>query len=335
MDEKIIEEEAMKRSNLVLGFVILALCGFLAPTAGAQEYPIKPVTIIIGYGAGNFSDIVTRIVAQKLSERLGKQFLVDNRPGAGGFTAAVAVKNAAPDGYTLLMAATGTLAISPSLFKQLPFDSVKDFEMICLTGRIGFAIYTDATSKIRTLQDFIAEAKAKPGKINFGTTPIGSAQHLGAELFKTSAGINLVTVPYKTSPDVVVAVRANDVQGAFDSLTPLVPHIKSGAIRALAYTASQQFPGLPNLPTVSLSGVSGYEFSTWSGLAAPAKTPRTIINRLNREVNAILAIPDVQQKLLELGALIPSGTPEQFAAELAKDIVKYRDIINQAKIEKQ
>jgi tripartite-type tricarboxylate transporter receptor subunit TctC len=181
----------------------------------------------------------------------------------------------------------------------------------------------------------VAEAKANPGKINIGTVAIGSAQYLAAEIFKSAAGIHAVTVPYKTSGDVVMAVKTNDVQAAFETLAPVTPHLKAKALKAIAYSGAERFPGLANVPTVSEAGLPGYDVSAWNGIAAPAKTPRSVVDRLNREMNAVLALPEVQQRFLELGIVATGGTPEQLTATLVKDIAKWKDAIEKAKIEKQ
>jgi tripartite-type tricarboxylate transporter receptor subunit TctC len=303
--------------------------------ARAQQYPAKPVKILVGYGTGGTGDITTRIVAQKLSEVLGQQFVVDNRPSAGGIVASQLGAKASPDGYTLIFIATGNFAMTPSLFKSLPFDPVNDFEAIAQIAYFAFAMVATADSPLHAVKDVIAQAKANPGRLNVGSVAIGSAQYLAAELFKSAAGIEATTVPFKTSGDVISALRANSLQLGFETLAPLVPHVKSGTLKALAVTTRQRFPELPAVPTMIEAGLPGYEVSAWNGLAAPAKTPRAIVDRLNHEINAVIALPDVQQRFLELGVVAKGGTPEQMRDLLISDIAKWKDAIEKAKIEKQ
>jgi tripartite-type tricarboxylate transporter receptor subunit TctC len=312
------------------GICVLAFAGF----AYAQQYPSKPVRIIVGFAPGGVADITVRIVAQKLSERLKHQFVVENRPSAGGIVAAEAVAKASPDGYTLLLISNGN-AVSVSLFKSLPYDPVKNFAMVSQIGLFGLALITNNDSKLKTVKDVIAEAKANPGKLNFGTIGIGSTQHLSAELFKSMAGIDATTVPFKGSPEVLTAIRSNDVQVAFEILAPLIPQIKNGAVRAVAVTTERRFPGLPDVPTVIESGLPGYDVASWNGLAAPAKTPQSAIDLLNKEANAILAQPDLKQRFEELGVVARGSTPAELNSLLVNEIAKWKEVVAKAKIEKQ
>jgi tripartite-type tricarboxylate transporter receptor subunit TctC len=313
-----------------------AMCAaaMLAAPANAQTYPTKPIRIIVGFAPGGVADVTARIVAQKVSEQLGQQVVVDNRPSAGGIVAADAVAKADPDGYTLLLMSNGN-AVSASLFKALPYDTLADFAPVSTLGFFDIAVVVNADSKIETLKDLLAYAKANPGKLNIGTINIGSTQHLSAELFKSMAGVDATTVPFKGSPAVITALRGNDVQVAFDMLAPVIPQAKSGAVKILAITSDQRFPGLPNVPTVAESGVTGYQASSWNAIAAPAKTPRAVIDRLNKEINTALASPDVKAKLQDLGVTARGSTPEQMRSLVASDIDKWRKVIEQAKIERQ
>jgi len=322
------------RLTRVLALSLLCLAGAVH-AQGAANYPNKPVKIIVGYGAGGTGDVTMRILAQKLADRLGQPFVIDNRPGAGGVVASQLGAQSAPDGYTLVFIATGNFAMTPGLFKSLPFDPVKDFEMISLAGNFGFALITRADSKIGSVKDLITQAKAAPGKINIGTVAVGTAQYLAAEYFKSAAGINAITVPFKTSGDVVAAVRAGEVDVGVETLAPVIAHINSGAVRALAVTDPQRFPALPNVPTVREASVPGYSVSGWNGLAAPAKTPREIIDKLNREIQVALAAPDLQKKYVDLGIVPKGNTPEEMLALLKKDIAMWREVIDRAKLEKQ
>jgi tripartite-type tricarboxylate transporter receptor subunit TctC len=325
----------VKRISRVIAALTLGVAGLAAGGAAfAQDYPTKPVRIVVGFGAGGVADITVRIVAQKLSERLKQQFLVENRPSAGGIVAAEAVAKAPPDGYTLLLISNGN-AVSVSLFKKLSYDPVKDFAPVSQIGYFGLALVTASDSKLTTVKDAIAAAKASPGKLTVGTIGIGSTQHLSAELFKSLAGVDYTVVPFKSTAEVLTALKSGDVQLGFEILAPVMGQVKSGGLRALAVTTQSRFAGLPNVPTVIESGVPGYDVASWNGIAAPAKTPRPIVDLLNKEINAVLALPDVKQRFDELGVVPQGGTPEALGALLPKEIAKWQDVVAKAKIEKQ
>ena len=310
--------------------------GVLCTVAGAfaQNYPTKPIHVIVGFGPGGVADLTVRVVAQKLSGQLGQQVLIENRPSAGGIIAADAVAKAAPDGYTLLLMSNGN-AVSASLFKSLPYDTVGDFASVSTLGFFDIAVITKSDSKVSSIKDLLAYAKANPGKLNIGTISIGSTQHLSAELFKGMTGIDAMIVPYKGSPDVLVALRGNDVHVAFDMLAPIMSQLKSGVVRVIAVTSDRRFQGLPNVPTVAESGVAGYQASSWNAISVPAKTPQPIIDRLSKEINLALAAPEVKSKLLDLGVAARGSTPEEMKTLLVSDITKWRGVIERAKIEKQ
>jgi tripartite-type tricarboxylate transporter receptor subunit TctC len=324
----------MKSFKMMLpGLLAVALlCAVV--NASAQTYPTKPIHVIVGFGPGGVADLTCRVVAQKLSAQLGQQVLIENRPSAGGIIAADAVAKATPDGYTFLLMSNGN-AVSASLFKSLPYDTVADFASVSTLGFFDIAVITKSDSKLTSVKDVLAYAKANPGKLNIGTINIGSTQNLSAELFKAMSGIDATIVPYKGSPDVLVALRGNDVQVAFDMLAPIISQFKSGAVRVIAITSDRRFPGLPNVPTVAESGITGYQASSWNAISAPTKTPRAIIDRLNKEINSALAAPEVKSKLLELGVVAHGGTPEELKTLLESDIKKWRGVIERAKIEKQ
>ena len=325
----------MKYSKWSFIFGLLAASVFFITTdVTAQNYPTKPIHVIVGFGPGGVADLTCRVVAQKLSAQLGQQVLIENRPSAGGIVAADAVAKAAPDGYTLLLMSNGN-AVSASLFKSLPYDTVADFASVSTLGFFDIAMITKADSKLKSVKDLLAYAKANPGKLNIGTINIGSTQNLSAELFKGMTGIDATIVPYKGSPDVLVALRGNDVQVAFDMLAPIMSQYKSGVVNVIAITSDRRFPGLPDVPTVAESGVPGYQASSWNAISAPAKTPRAIIDRLNKEINTALAAPEVKSKLLELGVVARGGTPDELKNLLASDIKKWRGVIERAKIPKQ
>jgi tripartite-type tricarboxylate transporter receptor subunit TctC len=314
-----------------------ALCGALImprPAGAADAYPSRPIRVMVGFAAGGVADITIRMVGQHLSERLGQAVVVDNRPSAGGIIATEAAASAPPDGYTLLLVTNGT-AITQSLFKTLPFDAATDFAAISLIGQFDVVVLTAAGAPFRTVADLIEAARARPGIVTIGTVSPGSTQHLSAELFKSMAGIDTVTVPFRTTPAVVAALLAGEVQVGFEMLAPVKPQIEAGALRALAVSADHRFPRLPAVPTVQESGLPGYQVSAWNALAAPARTPPAVIARLQREIAAVLEMSDVRQALLDLG-IEPRGSSSETAQRtLVAEIEKWRAVIGHAGIEPQ
>jgi len=319
------------------GLVNLALAAAAAvavTAASAQGYPSRPVKIVVPFAAGGVADITARVLAQKMTESVGQQVLVENRPSAGGILASETVAKAEPDGYTLLFITNGN-AVSVSLFRSLPYDTVKDFAPVSTVGFFDLVLVVDSASKIGSVRDLVAFAKANPNKLNIGTINPGSTQHLAAELFKSMSGIDAQVVPFKATPAVITALKGGDVQVAFEILTPVLGQIKGGTLKALAVTSERRYPGLPEVPTVGEAGVPGYQASSWNGVAAPAKTPKAVIDRLNREVNAAVAAPEVRKRLQELGVDARAGTPEALGALLVSEIAKWKAVIERAKIEKQ
>jgi tripartite-type tricarboxylate transporter receptor subunit TctC len=314
-----------------------ALCGALIgprPAGAADEYPSRPIRVMVGFAAGGVADITIRMVGQHLSERLGQAVVVDNRPGAGGIIATEAAASATPDGYTLLLVTNGT-AITQSLFKTLPFDAAADFAAISLIGQFDIVVLTAADAPFHTVGDLIDAARARPGMVTIGTVNPGSTQHLSAELFKSMAGIDAVTVPFRTTPAVVAALLAGEVQVGFEMLAPVKPQIEAGALRALAVSADHRFPRLPAVPTVQESGLPGYQVSAWNALAAPARTPPAVIARLQREIEAVLELSDVRQALLDLG-IEPRGSSSEAAQRmLVAEIEKWHAVIERAGIQPQ
>lgn len=325
----------MKLFGKTLFFVLVIAMAFGA-TAGvtAQTYPSKSIRLIVGFAPGGVGDLTARVVAAKLSTQLGQQILVENRPSAGGIIAADAVAKAEPDGYTLFLMSNGN-AVSASLYKKMPFDIVKDFTMVSTLGFFDLAVVVKNDSPFKTMKDLLTYLKANPGKANVGTINVGSTQNLAAELLLSMAKVDALIIPYKGSPDVLVALRGNDVQFAVDMLAPLVSQVKSGAVRVLAITNDQRFAGTPDLPTVAESGVPGYQASSWNAIALPAKTPQAIVDKLNKEIQIALASSDVKAKLLELGVTARGGTPEDMRKLVVSDVEKWAGVIERAHIEKQ
>ncbi|HYT48062.1 MAG TPA: tripartite tricarboxylate transporter substrate binding protein [Burkholderiales bacterium] len=300
----------------------------------AQSYPWKPIRVVLPFGPGGVADITTRTLAPRLGEGLGQQVIVENRPGAGGVLAAQDVARAEPDGHTLLLLTNGN-AVSQALFKSLPYDPVNDFAMISTVGFFSLVIVTGADSQAKTLQEAIAMAKANPGKLNIGSISPGGTQHLAAELFRSTAGIDALVVPHKTTGEVIIAARNGNVDLAVDFIAPLLSSIRSGALRALAVTAAKRFPDLPEVPTVIESGVAGYDVASWNALAAPAKTPRAAIERLHQELVKAIAAPQVQKRFAELGVDGRTSTPAELREFFVAESKRWSRVVEAAKIPKQ
>jgi tripartite-type tricarboxylate transporter receptor subunit TctC len=300
----------------------------------AQSYPSKPVRIVLPFGPGGVADITTRTIAPKLSEGLGQQVVVENLPGAGGIRAAETVARAEPDGHTLLLLTNGN-AVSQALFKSLPYDPVNDFAMISTVGFFSMVIVTGADSKAKTLQEAIAMAKANPGKMNIGTITPGGTQHLAGELFRSTAGIDALVVPHKTTGEVVIGVRNGNLDVGVDFIAPLISGIRAGDLRALAVTAGKRQPQLPDVPTVQEAGVRGYDVASWNALAAPGKTPAAVIRRVHEELAKALAAPEVQKRFAELGVEPRPSTPEYLREFFVSESKRWAQVVEAAKIPKQ
>jgi tripartite-type tricarboxylate transporter receptor subunit TctC len=310
------------------------LCMLFPALAFAQAYPTKPVRIVLPFGPGGVADITTRTIAPKMSEGLGQQVVVENMPGAGGIRAASEVAKAEPDGHTLLLLTNGN-AVSQALFKSLPYDPVNDFAMISTVGFFSMVIVTGANSKYKTLQDVIAAAKQNPGKLNIGTITPGGTQHLAGELFRSSAGIDALVVPHKTTGEVIIGVRNGNLDVGVDFIAPLISGIKAGDLRALAVTAGKRQPQLPDVPTAGESGVKGYDVASWNALAAPGKTPAAVVRRVHAELEKALAAPDVQKRFSELGVEPRASTPEHLREFFVSESQRWTRVVEAAKIPKQ
>jgi tripartite-type tricarboxylate transporter receptor subunit TctC len=299
----------------------------------AQPFPAKPIRVIVPFGPGGVADITARVVAPRLSEALGQQLVVENKPSAGGIVAGQEVARAAPDGHTLLLINNGT-AVSKAQFKSLPYEP-SAFEMISTIGFFPLVIMTDAKSPYRNLQDLVAEAKKNPGKLNVGTIGIGSTQNLAAELFKSTTGVNFQIIPYKATGEVVSAAKSGDAAVIFEFLAPMTSHIKSGNLRPLAITVAKRFPTIPQVPTAIEGGIAGYDVASWNGLAAPAKTPRAVVERLHQEVVKALSAPELRTRLAGLGVEARASTPEELRKFFAAETQRWAKVVETAKIPKQ
>jgi tripartite-type tricarboxylate transporter receptor subunit TctC len=300
----------------------------------SQTYPTKPVRIVLPFGPGGVADITTRTIAPHLTAGLGQQVLVENMPGAGGIRAAETVARADPDGHTLLLLTNGN-AVSQALFKSLPYDPVNDFAMISTVGYFSLVLVTAANSKYKTLPELIAAAKANPGKLNIGTITPGGTQHLAGELFRSTAGIDALVVPHKTTGEVVLGVRQGGLDVGVDFIAPLISGVKSGDLRALAVSAGKRQPQLPDVPTVIEAGVKGYDVSSWNALAAPAKTPPAVVQRVRAQLVKALAQPDVQKRFGELGVEPRASTPEELREFFISESKRWTRVVEAAKIPKQ
>jgi len=324
---------AMAVAGMRLRALIAAALVFGTASAQAQTYPTRPVRIVVPFAAGGVADITTRLIADKLAERLGERFIVDNQPGAGGISAARSVLAAPSDGYTLALITNGT-AISVPLFKSLPFDPVKDFTPISAFSLFDLTFTTNATGPYATLGDFLKDARANPGKLNVGTINVGSTQNLGAELLRAAAGIDVTIVPYRTTPDTVIALLRNDVALVVEYYATMKGGIDDGKLRLVATSGAKRAAFAPTVPTVAEAGVPGYEVRSWNALFAKAGTAPAIVTKLNEAVRQAVALPDIRAHMLDLGLEAQAGTPEEIAARLKADMAKWGKVIEDAHIPK-
>ena len=302
----------------------------LSRVASAQSYPTKPVRIIVPFPAGSTSDILARPVAQRLQEQLGQPFIVDNRPGAGGMVGAEAVVRASPDGYTLLLVA-GAHTINATLYDKLSFNFIRDIAPVAGISRDTAVMSVNPSFPARTVPEFIAYAKANPGKVNMASSGVGSPGHVFGELFKMMTGVDMVHIPYRGSPAAFTDLIAGQVQVIFETSLSSIPHVRAGTIRALAVTAAARSQSLPDLPSVS-EFVPGYEASAVWGLGAPTNTPAAIADKLNKEINAALADPTLKARLTDMGVSVLAGSPAEFGKLVAEETEKWGRVIKFAGI---
>jgi tripartite-type tricarboxylate transporter receptor subunit TctC len=325
---------AIKRRFAAIA-IALAAVGFATNCAVAQSsYPDRPVRIILPFGPGGVADITARLVAQKLSEKLGQNFVIVNMPGAGGIAAAHAVLSAPADGYTLAFFTNGT-AISVPLFKSLPFDPLKQFVPVSTIGYFDVVFATAANSDFHSFGDVLKTAHDKPGTINLGSITVGSTQNLTAELFKSMSGADIVIVPFRTSPDELVALLRGDIQMEVEFYAALKPSLQSGQARPLATSGPKRSPELPDVSTVAESGVAGFDVTSWNALYAPAGTPADIIGKLNGALHDVLADPAIKKAALDLGIDAEASTPAEIDARMRSDIAKWTKVIESAHITTQ
>jgi len=327
----------LTRRGVAGGLAVLPAISFVArprPAAAQAKYPNHSPRLVLPFAAGGVADVTSRIVAEKLGDKLGHRLVVDNQPGAGGISAANQVRSARPDGYTLALLSNGT-AISVGLFKSLPYDPVKDFTPISSMGYFDFLFCVNATSPFATMAEFVKAAREKPATLNVGTINIGSSQNLTAELLKSTAGIDVTLVPYRTSPEVVIALLRDDIQLAVDSYAALKPALRDNKIRPIATSAASASAVLPNVPPVRDSGIGDFDVISWNGVFARNGTPKEVIDILNRGLHEVLALAEVKQQALEFGIEAKASTPEELGARLKSDIEKWSKVIERAGVPKQ
>jgi tripartite-type tricarboxylate transporter receptor subunit TctC len=300
--------------------------------ASAQEsYPLRPVRFILPFPPGGGTDILGRLIAERLSANLGQPVVTENRGGAGGNVGAEAAARSSPDGYTIVLVAP-SLAISPTLYSKLNYDPVKDFAPVSLVATVPNVMITHPSVQAQTLQEFIALVRSRPGAMNFGSGGSGTSNHLAGELFNIVTGTKLVHIPYKGVNLAMQGVLAEQVHLVFIGVPPALPHIKAGRLRALALVAPQRSPALPEVPTVAEAGLKDFEVTTWYGVLAPAGTPRPIVMRLNAELVKIMQAPDTKERLAAMATDPHTSTPEEFAAYLKQEIAKWGDVVRKANL---
>jgi len=312
----------------------LCIASFSLGSFAQSAFPNKPLKIVVPFGAGGVADLTARTVAQKLGENLGQSIVIENKPGAGGVVATDAVAKSSPDGYTLLLMSNAT-AVSAGLFKTLPYDAEKDLIPLSILGTFDIAIVVNNDSKFANLADLLSFAKANPGKLNIGSINVGSTQNLAAELFKSTAGIDAQVVPFNGTPAVLTALRGGQIDVGVEILAPVLPQIKGQALRALAVTGDKRAAALPQVPTAKESGVRNLYAASWNALAAPAKTPKDVVQKLNQEIQNTLNHPDVRKKLQDMNVDPQPSSLQQAADLLSSETKRWGEVIQRAGIQKQ
>ena len=312
----------------VLSVVLLAF----STSASAQQYPNRPIRFVVPFAPGGSTDTLARTIGQKLTDALQQQVVVDNRSGANGNIGMEIVAHAAPDGYTILLGYIANLGIGPGLYAKLPFDPVRDYAPITQLASSPNILAVHPSLPVKSLRELIAYAKTNPKKLNFASSGVGSIGHLTGELLNRSAGVDMVHVPYKGSGQAVIDLLGGQVQMMFSGMSSVMQHIKAGKLRALAVTGAQRSPAVPDVPTIAESGFPGFEATAWYGVLAAARTPKTIVNRLHDEIVRALALPDVKERLNNVGFELVGSTPDEFAAFIKSEIAKWTRVVRDAHI---
>jgi tripartite-type tricarboxylate transporter receptor subunit TctC len=314
-------------SRVAVGIIAILI---LAGPARAQDYPTKPIHLVVPFAAGGATDVLARLVGERLTASLGQQVVVDNRPGAGGNIGSDLVARAEPDGYTILMGAVGTHAINPSLYPKMPYDPVKDFAPVTLVASVPNVLVVNPEVPAKSVQELIDLAKAKPGELNFASSGNGTSIHLSGELFKAMTGTDIVHVPYKGSGPAVTDLLGGQVQMMFDNMPSSLPHVKAGKLRALGVTSAKRSPALPEVPTIAEAGVPSYDATSWFGILAPAGTSEPVVTRLQGAIVQALGEPEMRQRMADLGAEPVGDTPAEFGQFIAAEIAKWAKVVNDA-----
>ncbi|TFI46674.1 tripartite tricarboxylate transporter substrate binding protein [Diaphorobacter sp. DS2] len=314
----------------LLASLAVAAAGALPMGALAQNFPTKPITIIVPFSAGGTTDILARIVGQGLTTELGQSVVVDNKPGAGGNIGGSLAAKAAADGYTLFMGTVGTHAINQSLYKKLPFDPVKDFAPLSRVATVPNLLVAHPSQPFKTVKEMIAYAKANPGKITFGSPGSGASPHVSGELFKSMTGTDMLHVPYKGSAPAMTDLLGGQTSVMFDNMPSAIQHVRSGKLRPIAVTTAKRSPELPDVPTIAEAGVPGYEATSWFGMFAPAGTPKPVLDKLHAALIKVLNQADVKKKIAEQGGDVVAETPAQFAAFIQAESVKWGKVVKES-----
>ena len=316
----------MRRKTIRCVAAAVTLAGLTADLP-AQSYPVKPLRLVVPFTPGGSTDILARLVGQKLGEAFGQQVIIDNRPGAGGNIGVELVARAAPDGYTLVMGHIGTFGVNPTLYPKLPYDPIKDFQPITLFAKVPNMLAVNVALPVKSVKELVALAKARPGALNYGSGGNGSAAHLATEYFKLLTKTDIQHIPYKGTAPAITDLIAGQVSMAITGVPPLLPHVKSGRLRALGVGTPQRLPLLPALPTIAEAGVPGYEATQWYGVLAPALTPKDVVARLHAEIVKALQRPEVRERLASEAAEPVGNTPEQFQAFIQAEIARWAPVV--------
>lgn len=326
------DHDAGVAARFIFGWLAFIAFAVTPVDARAQNYPSKPVHLVVPFPAGGNTDIYARSIAQKLGELLGQRVVIDNRPGAGGAIGGQFVARSAPDGYTLIAGTTSTFGIGPNLYRNAPYDPVRDFAPVILTSLAQNMLVVHPSVPARSVPQLVSLAKAHPAKLNFASAGVGSSSHVAGELFKSLAKIEMTHVPYKGTSLAMIDLLSGHVDLIFDSLATALPPVRAGRLRALAVTGARRLELMPDLPTVSEAGVPNYEVSAWVGILAPAQAPRDVVMRLNGELNKVLQMPDIRKTWADQGAEVGGGSPETLAAHVRSELAKWGKVVREAKI---
>ena len=318
--------KVLATSTAALGLVLAA------SAVHAQSWPAKPIRFIVPFPPGGATDVLTRTIAPRLAEALGQQVVVDNRAGAGGMIGVELVAKSPPDGYAMVLSTVGPVAINPSLYSKMPFDPVKELAPVTLAGDIFNVLIVHPALPAHSVKGLIALARSRPGQLNFGSSGIGAADHLSAELFQVMTRTKMVHVPYKGGPLAMTDLISGNLQLMFSTVPTAIGLVKAGKLNALAITNSKRFPALPNLPTVAEAGIPGFAVNNWCGVFVQGATPPAVVTRLNTELVKVLEMPDVRKRLLETGIDAVSNTPQQFAAYVREETAKWASVIKSANV---